>query len=218
MIKGIIFDLDGTLFDSMSIWQTAVCDYIRSLGLVPTDTLREETRALSLPQAAEYLRTKYQLPLTQEEVGIGINKTVEAYYVNKAEPKKSVISFLENMQKRNVKMCIATATDRYLIEIVLKRFDMLGYFSEIFTCTSVGHSKLEPYIFEYAQKFLGVEKSEAVVFEDAYHAAKTAKDAGFKLVGIYDRFENHTDKLKEIADIYINDYSEIEKLMDEVFR
>ena len=103
-------------------------------------------------------------------------------------------------------MCIATATDRPLIEAALKRFDMCKYFSEIFTCKSVGHSKKEPHIYREAIKSLGTDKSDTVVFEDALYAAHTAKKDGFFTVGIYDSHEEGQMDMRALVDCYIDDY------------
>ncbi len=207
-IKGIIFDFDGTLFDSMSIWETVGSDYLRSLGYAPENDLHKILSTMSLLQAAEYLKGRYALLLTSEEIMDGINKTVEDFYFHRAMPKYNVVNVLTYLKARGIKMCIATATDRYQIETALKRVDMLHFFDAIFTCTEVGHGKDEPYIFELARDSMGTDKSETAVFEDAYHTAKTAKVAGFYVIGVYDRYEKRTEELRELADVYINNFSE----------
>ncbi len=106
-------------------------------------------------------------------------------------------------------MCIATVTDRYLVEAALKRCDMLHFFENIFTCSEVGYGKDEPYIYEYACGYLHIEKSDIVIFEDSYHSVQTAKNADFFVVGIYDKYENRTSEIKEISDKYYMNYAEI---------
>ncbi len=207
-IKGIIFDFDGTLFDSMSIWETAGTDYLTSLGYTAEKDLSKKLKAMSLTQSAEYLKENYALPLSVSEIMDGVNKTVEDFYFHRAMPKAHVISLLSALQSKGIKMCIATATDRYQVEAALRRCDMLGYFDAIFTCTEVGHGKDDLYIFEVAREAMGTDKTETVVFEDAYHAAKTAKEAGFYVIGIYDRYEKRKEELRELADVYISNFSE----------
>ena len=201
-IKGIIFDFDGTLFDSMSIWETAGTDYLTSIGYTAEKDLSKKLKAMSLTQSADYLKENYALPLSASEIMGGVNKTVEDFYFHRVMPKAHVISLLSVLQSKGIKMCIATATDRYQVEAALKRCDMFHFFDAIFTCTEVGHGKDELYIFEIAREAMGTNKTETAVFEDAYHAVKTAKDAGFYDVGVYDRYEKHTAELKELADIY----------------
>ena len=127
-LKGAIFDFDGTLFDSMSIWQTAGSDYIRSIGLEAEENFNEIISSMSLSQSANYIKDKYKLNLSEKEIINGINKTIENFYFYEAKPKQNVKSFLETLQKRGVKMCIATATDDYLIEEALKRNKMENFF------------------------------------------------------------------------------------------
>lgn len=212
-IKGIIFDFDGTLFDSMSIWETAGTDYLTSLGYIAEKDLSKKLKAMSLMQSAEYLKENYDLLLSVSEIMDGVNKTVEDFYFHRAMPKAHVVSLLSILQSKGIKMCIATATDRYQVEVALKRCDMLHYFDAVFACTEVGHGKDEPYIFEIAREAMGTYKTETAVFEDAYHAAKTAKDAGFYVVGVYDRYEKRTAELKVLADVYVNSFSDVEKLL-----
>ena len=212
-IKGIIFDFDGTLFDTMSIWETAGEDYLHSIGCKAEADLRKKLAPMSLTQSAEYLKETYALSFSVSEIMDGVNKTKEDFYYHRAMPKAHVVSLLSVLQSKGIKMCIATATDRYQVEAALKRCDMLHYFDDIFTCTEIGHGKDEPYIFEIARKAMGTEKSETAVFEDAYHAAKTAKDAGFYVIGVYDQYEMRTVELKVLADVYVNSFSEIGELL-----
>ena len=213
-IKGIIFDFDGTLFDSMSIWESAGVDYLAGLGLKAEEDLSQKIKPLSLKQAAQYLQKQYALNLSVEQIMNGINKTVEDFYFQKALPKENVVAFLDYCQSKGIQMCIATATDRYQIEAALKRCDLEHYFKAIFTCSEVGHSKKEPHIYECARKHLKTDKADTAAFEDAYHAAKTAKAANFYVVGVYDLYERHAKELKETADVYISNFSEAEKMLE----
>mgnify|MGYP002519081009 FL=1 len=205
-LKGAIFDFDGTLFDSMSIWQTAGSDYIRSIGLEAEENFNEIISSMSLSQSANYIKDKYKLDLTKKEIINGINKTIENFYFYEAKPKQNVKSFLETLQKRGVKMCIATATDNYLIEEALKRNKMENFFSKIFTCSSVGYGKDKPNIFEEALKFLGTNKSETLIFEDAYYSIKTAKMSEFLIASVYDKYEEKQKEIQNISDFFIADF------------
>ena len=113
MLKGAIFDFDGTLFDSMFIWDTVGETYLRSLGKEPDADLQKVLKPMSLLQSAEYLQAHYQLSLSVEEICAGINQMVEDFYFHTVQPKPGVIELLEELHRRNIKMCIATATDRY---------------------------------------------------------------------------------------------------------
>ncbi len=213
-IKGAIFDFDGTLFDTMSIWEMAGADYLKSIGYEAEKDLCKKLSRMSLLQAADYLKRQYALSMSTDEIMKGINKTIENFYFYSAIPKDKSKEYLSLLKSKGIKMCIATATDRYLIEAALKRCDMLGFFENIFTCSDVGYGKDNPYIYEYALNKLHTEKSETIIFEDAYHAVKTAKEAEFFVIGIYDKSESLAYKIKEISDKYYMSYAEIMKRGD----
>ena len=206
MIQGIIFDLDGTLFDSMFIWDTAGEVYLRSIGKEPEADLQKTLKPMSLLQSAQYIREKYDIPLSVEEIMDGVNRTVEGFYFYSVEPKPGVIDFLEELHHRNIRMCIATATDRYQVEAALQRCKMRHFFSEIFTCTEVGSGKDRPDIFRKAMEHLQTDRSNTAVVEDAYHAAHTAKQDSFKVVGVYDSHESRQQELLQLADVFLPDY------------
>ncbi len=203
MLKGVIFDFDGTLFDSMFIWDTAGETYLRSLGKEPAGDLQRILKPMSLLQSAEYLQVHYQLSLSVEEICAGINRMVEDFYFHTVQPKPGVVEFLEELYSRNIKMCIATATDRYQVEAALARCGMKQFFSGIFTCTEVGSGKNEPVIFRAALEHLGTERGDTIVFEDAYHAALTAKNDGFMVAAIYDAHEDKQQDIQRLSDVYL---------------
>ena len=206
MIQGVIFDFDGTLFDSMFIWDTAGESYLRSIGKEPEVALQKVLKPMSLLQSAQYIREKYHIPLSVEDIMEGVNRTVEGFYFHTVEPKPGVIDFLDELHRRNIKMCIATATDRYQVEAALQRCKMRHFFSEIFTCTEVGSGKDRPDIFRKAMEHLQTDRSNTAVVEDAYHAAFTAKQDGFLVVGVYDSHESRQQELSQIADVFLPDY------------
>ena len=209
MLKGLIFDFDGTLFDSMFIWDTAGEVYLRSIGKEPEADLQKVLKPMSLLQSAQYIREKYDIPLSVEEIMDGVNRTVEGFYFHTVEPKPGVIAFLEELHRRNIKTCIATATDRYQVEAALQRCNMLHFFSEIFTCTEVGSGKDRPDIFRKAMEHLQTDRSTTAVVEDAYHAVYTAKQDGFYVVGVHDLHESRQQELLHLADVYLSDYFDL---------
>lgn len=208
MLKGAIFDFDGTLVDSMFIWDTIGEDYLRSLGKEPHEDLKETFMTLTLEQAAEYYRTHYGVTLSVKEIVDGVNTMVEGIYRTRVALKQGVADFLAQLKDNGTRMCIATVTDRYLVEETLDRLGILQYFSEIFTCAEVGYGKDKPIIYRKALEHLDTAKNETYVFEDSLFALKTAKADGFTTVGVYDRHENRQDNLKNLADYYIVDFAD----------
>ena len=208
MLKGAIFDLDGTLLDSMFIWDTIGEDYLRTLGKEPHENLKEAFMTLTLEEAAEYYREHYGVTLSVKEIVDGVNAMVEGIYRTKVTPKSGVTDYLRLLKDNGVKMCIATVTDRYLVEETLERLGILHYFSGIFTCAQVGYGKDKPIIYRKALEQLGTPKEDTYVFEDALYALKTARADGFPTVGVYDRHENRQDELKNLVDYYIRDFAD----------
>ena len=208
MIKGAIFDFDGTLLDSMFIWDTIGEEYLRSLGNEPHEDLKETFMTLTLEEAAEYYREHYGVTLSVKEIVDGVNSMVEQTYRTKVTLKPGIAEYLAWLKENGVRMCVATVTDRYLVEETLERLGVRHYFSEIFTCAEVGFGKDKPIIYQKALAHLETEKRDTYVFEDMLFALNTAKTDGFPTVGVYDRHEVHQDELKGLADYYIFDFTD----------
>ena len=209
-IECAIFDFDGTLFDSMFIWENAGEMYLRSLGIEPTPSMREDIRTLSLYQSAVYFQQVYEISQSVEQIMSGINETIEHFYINDVLPKQGVIEFLDKMKSFNIPMCIASASDRYQIEAALNRCNMNHYFDAIFTCSEIGYGKDEPYIFRQAIQYFNASRNSTIVFEDAFHAIQTAKSDDFTVVAVYDESEKRQKEIKKLADCYILEFKKTE--------
>lgn len=208
MLTGAIFDFDGTLLDSMFIWDTIGEDYLRTLGKEPHEDLKETFMTLTLEEAAEYYREHYKVTLSVTEIVDSINAMVEGIYRTKVTLKPGVTDYLRLLKESGVKMCVATVTDRYLVEDTLERLGILHYFSEIFTCAEVGYGKDKPIIYQKALEHLGTAKEETFVFEDSLFALETAKIDGFPTVGVYDMHESRQEEMKRLADCYVRSFEE----------
>lgn len=217
MIKGAIFDVDGTLLDSMGMWDHAAERYLISLNITPKPGLEKKMFTFTMQNAGKYLKKTYKLPFDEEEIIDGINNTIESFYKYEAQPKKGVINFLDKLYNEKIPMTIATSTDRCHIEAALKRLDMDKYFKKIFTCSEVGIGKVKPDIYIKASEFMGSSINETWVFEDAYHAAKTAYNAGFRVAGLFDTSSAvHLDELKANCHIYAKSMEELDLKSGEV--
>jgi len=214
MIQGAIFDVDGTLLDSMSVWANIGADYLRFLGYEPRENLNETFKSMSLYQAACYYQSEYGVTLSTEEIIAGVNDRIGQFYRERAGLKPGVAGFLRQLREKGVKMCIATATDRPLVEAALERCGVLAYFSDIFTCFSVGHGKDEPVIYRTALEHLQTARAKTIVFEDALYAAKTARRYNFFTAAVYDSYEKHQAELRAAADLYITDFTDWKSFWD----
>ena len=211
MIKGAIFDVDGTLLDSMGVWDTIGEDYLRSLGYEPRENLNEKFRIMSIREAAEYYISEYGVPLSVEEICRQVNGWIERFYWEEAQLKPGAADFIKRLFDAGVKLVIATATDDFLVESALRRCGVMEYFSGLITCTHVNQGKDRPDVYRAAMESIGTTRESTVVFEDSLKALRTARDDGFLTVGICDRFERDQAGVRALAHIYIEDYSHCEE-------
>lgn len=209
-MQGAIFDLDGTLLDSMPFWKDVVSIYMRKHGKTVSDEEREVIDRLSITKATKFIKETYGLSETPEEIEKDILNIIEANYKFNIPLKPYVHLLLTNLKKKGIKMCIASATPSYLIEEALLRHNIPYFFEFIITVPEVGEGKNESAkIYEKALKKLGCEKAEAYVFEDALHAVKMAKSAGFFVVGVQDAASKaHRDEIESECDLYIKNFRE----------
>ena len=214
-LNGVIFDLDGTLIDSMYIWNDLSFDLLCQNGITPRDDLRDKVSTMYLEQSSRYVIEEYGLPYTVEEVNRYINERVESFYLHEVRPKRDILPFLERLKAAGVPMCVATATERRLALPALEHNGMLPYFTDIFTCREIGRNKNDPLIFEKALRRLGTEKDHTAVFEDSLHAVSTAKAAGFPAFTIFDESSAHNkEKLIALSDRYFYRYAELDGCFD----
>ncbi len=209
-IQGAIFDLDGTILDSMHIWSEIGLLFLKNKGIEPPPGVEDEFVKMSMVQAAEYYIKNIDPTATVMDIVNEVNSLVQGFYFNEVIKKDKSKEFLDFLKSRDVKMCIATATDKHLVEKALERNGIREYFSEIFTCSSVGAGKDTPVIYDVSLEHLGTPKDNTFIFEDALYAIETANKAGYNIVGISDVSEKaDPETVKNLCNYYINNYSEI---------
>ncbi|MGI6182242.1 MAG: HAD family hydrolase [Agathobaculum sp.] len=183
--KGAIFDMDGTLLDSMPVWHRLTQNYLAQFGVHISDEDYARTEGFSQPEVAQYFIDRYPvLPMDAQGLMDGMDRLIEARYAAIARPKDGVLGFLNALRARGVKMAVATLTARRHAEKALRDRDMLDYFAFMLTIEDVGVSKHEPDIYLHTAERLGLAPEECVVFEDAPYACTTAKRAGFRVCGM----------------------------------
>lgn len=207
-ISCVIFDFDGTLFDSMHVWDDVGRRYLASLGITANDDFEETIAGMTLAQGCEYASKTYPIHKTPMQVLEGISAIVKDDYAYRIEPKAGVKEILETLHHHNVRMIIATASDQRLVMPALKRCHMDHYFIDIVSAQDSKLDKHSPDIFEKAMHMCQGDKTDTVVIEDAYHAAFTAKKAGFTVIGVYDESEKQQNKMQEVCDIYVHTLAE----------
>lgn len=219
MIKGAIFDLDGTLLDSMSIWDKAGEMFLHNLGIKAGPRLSKAMSCMSMTEGAEFLKDRYDLNMDVDAIIAGINLTIEDFYIYQVQLKMGAEQFLKDMQKGGFTIVAATACDRQVIEKALVRLRVINYFDKIFTCTEIGAGKDKPNIFFAAAEHLGTLPENTWVFEDALFAIQTAKEAGFRTAGIFDASNiEHINEIKRISDIYMKTLDDMNVFLKKAFQ
>ena len=206
MIKGIIFDVDGTLLDSMPMWKELDYRFLRSKGKEPEPGYTEIVNKMTLEEGVTYTRKHFNLDMTDDEIIEEIQEMALQFYENEATCKPYVKEFLENLKQEGVPMVVATSSQRDFICPALEHNGILHYFKDVFSCADIGINKQSPEIFLIAAKCLGTDPEETLVVEDSYHAVMTAKSAGFPTLAVYDLSNESClqDTIKE-ADLYLPD-------------
>ncbi len=212
MIKGAIFDVDGTLLDSMGIWEDAGKRYLHSIRVEPEENLSTVLFSMTLEEGAIYVRERYSLSQTVPEIVQGVLDEVRDFYYEEAPLKEGAKELLQALAERKIPMAVATSSEREYVEAAFRRLHIRQYFKEIFTCSEVGAGKSQPLIYETAANCLGTKPEETYVFEDVLHAIRTANGAGFQTVGIYDKYsEKDQEEIKRHASFYLPDFKNIER-------
>lgn len=200
-----IFDMDGTLIDSMAYWKHLASEYLHSKGLVhiPEDIL-EAIKPMTMSESAELFRQRFGLP---GDVEGEMNAMMDDHYRTDIPLKPGVREYLLALKKQGVRMCVASATAEHLMESCLTRLGVRGCFEFLLSCEAVGAGKRSPAVYQEAAARLGAAPEEIAVYEDALYAARTAKGAGFYLIGVYDPSADW-QAVKQIAEETIFNWEE----------
>jgi len=211
-MKAAIFDLDGTLLDSMPVWKNVGSDYLLAQGITPPDGLQEKLKTMSFRISAEYFVNEFALNTTVERLMKYWMDTVAHHYYTTIELKPFVIDYLRQLRALGTRMCVATATDRRLAEAALHRLGILDYFEFVITVDEVGKSKQFPDIFMEAARRLDCRPYECAVFEDSLHALHALMNTEFIGWGVHDdSAEAERDQVQEICDRFIWNFAELVK-------
>ena len=217
IIKGVIFDIDGTLIDSMEAWNKVSLRYLESIGLTADEELGNRLFALTIGDAADYIIENFGLNEKREEVVSGMNGIMMNFYKTEAKLKDGAFELLELLEADGIPMVIGTSTDRALVETALERLGIAKFFRRIFPCTEIGKSKAEPDLFLAAMKELNTQPEDTWLFEDGLYSLKTGNALGIKTVGVYDKTSAaDQEDLERLADIYSPEGESLEMLYERI--
>ena len=209
--KYCIFDMDGTLVDSMGHWKNLEREFLLSKQVdEDVDEVLKVIQHMTIPAAMEYFIGRFGFEGTVESLTEEFNALMAAHYASDVEVKPGVPAYLEKLRENGVKMCIASATSVPLVTICLERLGLAQYFEFLLSCVDVNASKDKPDVFLEAARRLGGTPAETAVFEDSLVASTTAKAAGFYVMGIYDKYSEHNwPAIQELADELIVDWEKV---------
>ena len=213
--KAVIFDLDGTLIDSMGIWIQIDKEYLEIRNIpVPDDLFKDVKTGNSFKEICQYFKDKFDLPDSIEEIGAEWTSMVEEHYKTDVKLKSGVHEFLKFLEDNNIKMGVGTSNSKHLAETVLKANNVLEKFDSIITGCEDIKGKPFPDIFLKVADELNIAPKDCLVIEDVLVGMQAAKQAGIDVFGIYDEHAAYEiDKIKQASDFYAENFVEIlEKL------
>lgn len=215
VIKSAIFDMDGTILDSMKMWRNLGENYLIKQGINPPKNINEVIYTMTVIETASYFIEEYGLAKTPKEISGEVKDMVMDFYKSEVERKPGALDFMKTLHAEGIPITVATASTREMAQNGLKGTGLLPMVDKIFTCEEIGQGKEFPDVFVAAWEHLGTDKKNTVVFEDAYYAVKTAKDYGFPVIAMYDKDEEHNkEKIIKTADFYSDNFGDIKNFLN----
>lgn len=216
-IKAAIFDMDGTLIDSLFLWdifwREAGIRFLNNPDFRPSAEDDKAVRTITLRDAMYLIHDRYGLGKDGEELLAYVNGIITDFYANEVQLKPGARKWLDYCKAQGTQMCIASATAPELIQLAMNHCDIAQYFETVLSCATIGKGKECPDIYLAAQKHFGLTADEICVFEDSLVAIETAIGIGMHTVAIYDRFNFGQERMAQIADAYIAKGETLEKLI-----
>jgi len=208
--KGAIFDLDGTLLDSLWVWDEVDKNFLGRRGIEVPDDYMDIINPMGVMQTAEYTIKRFSLSDTPQDLIAEWNMLALREYKSNVKMKPGAQKYLNLLKNNSVKLGIATASDPEIYIPALKNLGIYDLFDAITHADEVSRGKDFPDIYLLAAKKLGATPEKCVVFEDIYSGINSAKSAGFYTVGVYEEYsKKDKDKIIKTADKYIYSFDEL---------
>lgn len=209
MKKYCVFDMDGTLVDSMDEWANKMLDILKEDGIDYPENIISIITPLGYRSSAELFKKMGVKGSFDEIVDRMCNYAVDAY-ANRIIPKKGVPEYLKKLRSQGHLLAVLTASPHYTVDVCLKRNGIYDLFEKVFTVDDFGLVKAQPEIYFETAKALGTDISQITFFDDNLTALKTAKLAGLETIGVYDKAsDSDTEEIKATVDRYITSFEEL---------
>lgn len=203
----VIFDLDGSLVDSMWMWRAIDIEYLGRFGIPLPEDLQSKIEGMSFSETAVYFKEFFHIPDSLEKIKDDWNRMAWDKYANEVPLKPGIPEFLRGCREHGIKLGIATSNSRELVENIVEVHKLRDYFSCIMTGCDVAHGKPAPDIYLAVSEKLRVNPERCLVFEDIIPGIQAGKSAGMKVCAVEDAYSLQTkDNKKALADFYIEDY------------
>lgn len=211
-MRGIIFDLDGTLLDSMGMWEELDRRFLIEKGIVPPDDISDIVKNMTVEDASAYYAARFPLGMTPEEVCVRVQELAADAYRETLPLKPGAAEFLSALADRGIPFALASVTYPELLDAALTRLGIRSMFAAVLTPAPGSAGKHAPDIYLDAAERLGAKPQELVVIEDALYAAKTAKAAGFHTIGFRDEVAKPDwDALVSVCDRVVDTWAELNR-------
>ena len=212
MIKGYIIDMDGTLLDSMHIWNELGSRFLELKGITPEANLKDILAPLSINQAIKYIAETYQLKEPLDVLINEVNSLLNHIYLSEIPLKPGALEFITNCFNHHKKLCLLTANNYQATINILDKYNLTSKFDEIITCDHTTLDKRSGEAYNYAISALHLHKDEGIVIEDALHAIIAAKKQGFTVWAVADQSnQDDWDEICKISDLNLKNLSEMER-------
>lgn len=208
--QAVIFDLDGTLIDSMWVWNEVDKVYLNRFGIEVPDDLHDAIEGMSFSEGARYFKERFGIEEQVEMICATWNQMAFQMYVEKVPLKPGAYEFVKKLKADGIRTAIATSNSTHLVQTVLGVHGMAEDFDAIVTDDDVSKGKPDPQIYLEAASRIGIKPKQCLVFEDITMGILAGKRAGMQVCAIRDDFSEYQwEKKKNMADYYIEDYREI---------
>lgn len=209
-IEAVIFDLDGTLVDSMWMWKSIDIEYLAKFGVEMPPQLQSCIEGMSFSETALYFKERFELPDSLDQIKSDWNEMAWEKYRDEVPLKEGVVELLEHLKQKGIPAGIATSNSRELVELIVNRHGIREYFASIRTSCEVAKGKPSPDIYLLVAQDLNVEPEHCLVFEDVLQGVMAGKNANMKVCAVYDEYSEKDQKEKiRLSDYYVHSMAEV---------